>query len=99
MPGRTVPVVLAAGQVVGIVERQLLLQRQRVELAAQRELLIDLVLADVEVFHVEEADVVHGVFELLDECLLAAGLVKEPEVEGDEFRPVDWRNAEVSMDE
>jgi len=87
--GRAVAVVLAARQVLGAVELQLLLEGQRVEFTAERKLLVDLVLRNVKVLDIEEADVVDGVLELLDELLLAVGLVKQAEVERDKLGPVD----------
>lgn len=68
---------------------QLLLQRQLVKLSSQRELPIDFFLRYVEVLHVEEANVLSGVSELIGQLLFAVRLVEEAKIEGDEFGPVN----------
>ena len=73
---RTVPIVLAIVQVLKVVVLQLLLKRQVVEFAAKSELSIDFFLADVEVFNVEEANMLSSVSQLLSELLLALWSVK-----------------------
>ena len=63
-------------QVLKIVVLQLLLKRQVVELAAKSKLPIDFFLADVEIFNVEEANMLSSVSQLLSELLLALRGVK-----------------------
>ena len=63
-------------QVLEVVVLQLLLKRQVVELTAKSKLSIDFFLADVEVLHVEEANMLSGVSQLLSELLLAFWGVK-----------------------
>lgn len=55
MSGRAVGVVLSSCKITGAVELELLFERQRIELAAKGELVVDLFLADVEVLNIEEA--------------------------------------------
>jgi hypothetical protein len=52
--GRAVGVVFASRKITGTVEFELLFKWQRVELAAQSKLIVDFLLADVEVLHIEE---------------------------------------------
>lgn len=88
----TVAVVVATHERLLIVVLELLLERQRIELAAQGELPVHLLLGDVEVLDVKEAHFGDGVVQLLDEFLLAAGLVELAQVERDELGPVHCGN-------
>lgn len=78
---RTVAVVFAAFEIFEIVVFEFFFEGEVVELAAEGELAIDFFLGDVEVFDVEETDVLGGVGELVGELLLAVWLIKETEVE------------------
>lgn len=68
---------------------EFLLQRQSIELPSKGKLSVDLLLRDVEVFDVKEANFRDGMVQLLDELLFAARPVELAEVEGDKFRPVN----------
>ena len=50
---------------------------------------INFFLADAEVLHIEEADVLDGMLKLFDERLLASRLVKLAQIEGYERGPID----------
>lgn len=75
MTSRSVAIVFSALKVTLAVILELLLERQSIKLSSERKLLIDLVLADIEVLHVEEPDMPDGMLELLDQLLLASGLI------------------------
>lgn len=68
---------------------ELLLERELVEALAERELPVHTLLGDVEVLHVEEAILAHGLQECLRQLLLALRGSEQAEVEGDEVRPVE----------
>ena len=67
---------------------QLFLDRELVELLAERELAVDTLLRDVEVLHVEEAVLANALDERLRELLLALRGGIKTEVERDKVRPV-----------
>lgn len=69
---------------------ELLFQGKVVEFAAERELPVDLFLADAEVLHIEEANVLRGIAELVYQLCLAIRLVESAQVESDELGPVDY---------
>lgn len=52
--GWSISIVLALGKVICIVVFEFFLEREGVELATKRELMVDFFLADVEVLDVEE---------------------------------------------
>ena len=68
---------------------ELLLERELVEALAERELPVHTLLGDVEVLHVEEAILAHGLQEGLRQLLLALRGAIEAEVERDKVRPVE----------
>ncbi len=83
---RSAPAVVVRGRVVDLV--LLLLRHGQVEeILGQRELLVYLCLREAEVLHIEEADVVHGVLELLGQSLLATRSRVVFQVERDELGP------------
>jgi len=84
-PTRPIPIIAAIGKVALILH--LLLEREVEEVLGERELLLDLLVVQAEVLHVEEADVVDGVLELGGEAVLAAGAGVVLEVESHEFGP------------
>jgi hypothetical protein len=88
-PSRTVAIVLAIVQVLEVVVLELLLQRQVVELPSEGKLSVDLFLADAEVLHVEEADMLCSISELFGQLLLAVWSVEEAQVESYQLGPVD----------
>ena len=67
---------------------QLFLDRELVELLAERELAVDTLLRDVEVLHVEEAVLANSLDERLRELLLALRGGIKTEVERDKVCPV-----------
>ena len=67
-------------QVLEVMILQLLLQRQVIELAAQSELSINFLLADIEVLDIEEADMLGSVGELLGKLLLASWSIEQAQV-------------------
>jgi hypothetical protein len=87
---RAVTVVLAIVQVFEVVVLELLLQRKIIELPPESKLTVDLFLADAEVLHIEEADMLCGVSELLGQLLLAIWSIEEAEVESYQLGPVDF---------
>lgn len=68
---------------------ELLLQRQVIEFPSEGKLSVDFFLADVEVLHIEEADMLCSVGELFGQLLLAVWSVEEAEVESYQLGPVD----------
>jgi hypothetical protein len=88
-PSRTVAVVLAIVQVLKVVVLELLLQRQVVELPSESKLTVDFFLADSEVLHIEEADMLCSVSELFGQLLLAVWSIEEAQVESYQLGPVD----------
>jgi hypothetical protein len=88
-PSRAVAVVLAVVQVLEVVVLELLLQGEVVELPSEGKLSVDLFLADAEVLHVEEADMLCSVSELFGQLLLAVRSVEQAEVESYQLGPVD----------
>jgi hypothetical protein len=88
-PSRTVAIVLAIVQVLEVVVLELLLQGEVVELPSEGELTVDFFLADAEVLHVEEANMLCSVSELFGQLLLAVWSVEEAQVESYQLGPVD----------
>ena len=86
---RAVTVVLAVVQVLEVVVLELLLQRQVIELSPKSELPVDFFLADAEVLHIEEADMLCSVGKLFCQLLLAVWSIEEAEVESYQLGPVD----------
>jgi hypothetical protein len=86
---RAVTVVLAVVQVLEVVVLELLFQRQFVELPSESKLSVDFFLADAEVLHIEEADMLCSVGELFGQLLLAVWSIKQAEVESYKLGPVD----------
>lgn len=68
---------------------ELLLERYLVETLSEGELPVYTLLGDVEVLHVEEAILAHGLQKGLRKLLLALGRSEQTEVEGDEICPVE----------
>lgn len=68
---------------------QLLFQWQLVELSSQSKLSIDFFLRDVEVLHVEEADMLGSVSELIGQFPFAVRLVKEAKIERHKLGPIN----------
>ena len=68
---------------------ELLLQRELVEALAERELPVHTLLGDVEVLHVEEAVLAHGLQEGLRKLLLALRGSEQTEVESDKVCPIE----------
>lgn len=67
----------------------LLFKRQLVEALAEGELPVHTLLGDVEVLHVEEAVLAHGLQQSLRKLLLALRGSEQAEVDGDEVRPIE----------
>jgi hypothetical protein len=76
-------------QVFKVVVLELLLQRQIVELPSESKLSVDFFLADAEVLHIEETDMLCSVGELFGQLLLAVWGIKEAQVESHQLGPVD----------
>ena len=68
---------------------ELLLERELVEALAERELPVHTLLGDVEVLHVEEAVLAHGLQEGLRKLLLALRGSEQAEVESDKVCPIE----------